>query len=152
MKTTVSEVLEKKGRVVWTIAPAASVYDALKLIADKGIGALVVMDGDRVVGMFSERDYARKVVLEGRWSKETSVSDVMTTSVYYVPPWRTITECMALMTDKHVRHLPVLDNARLVGMISIGDVVKVIISEQEIAIRELEAYVDEALKGRPKKE
>jgi CBS domain-containing protein len=148
MKPLVSQILETKGRNVWSTSPQASVYDALKMMADKGVGALIVMEGDKIVGMFSERDYARKVVLQGRWSKETPVADVMTKAVYCVPTWRTLDECMALMTAKHVRHLPVLEGSNLVGLISIGDVVSAIISEQEFAIQQLEAFVDEALKGR----
>ncbi|MFH1219160.1 MAG: CBS domain-containing protein [Candidatus Eisenbacteria bacterium] len=148
MKVMVSDILEKKGRSVTSIPPQASVYEALKLMADKGIGALVVIDGEQVVGMFSERDYARKIVLQGRWSKETPVADVMTRSVFYVPTWRTLEECMALMTEKRVRHLPVLEEGRLVGLVSIGDVVRAIIADQQFAIQQLEAYVDEALKNR----
>jgi CBS domain-containing protein len=148
MSVTIAEILDKKGSTVWTIAPSSPVYDALKLMADKDIGAVVVTEGEKVVGVFSERDYARKVVLKGRWSKDTPVADIMTASVYHVPPWRTIVECMALMTEKHVRHLPVVDNGKLVGIITIGDVVKAVISQQETAIRELEAYVDEAFKKR----
>jgi CBS domain-containing protein len=150
MKPLVSQILETKGHNVWSTSPQASVYDALKLMADKGVGALIVMDGDKVVGMFSERDYARKVVLQGRWSKETPVADVMTKAVYCVPPWRTIEECMALMTAKHVRHLPVLEGSKMVGLISIGDVVNAIISDQQFAIQQLEAYVDQALKDHQK--
>jgi len=150
MKPLVSQILETKGRNVWSTSPQASVYDALKLMADKGVGALVVMEGDKVVGMFSERDYARKVVLQGRWSKETSVADVMTKAVYCVPTWRTIEECMALMTAKHVRHLPVIEGSKMVGLISIGDVVNAIISEQQFAIQQLEAFVDQALKDHQK--
>ena len=151
MSITIAEVLDKKGNAVWTIAPSAPVYDALKLMSDKDVGAVVVTDGEKVVGVFSERDYARKVVLKGRWSKDTPVADIMTTPVVHVPPWRTIVECMALMTDKHVRHLPVVDGGKLVGIITIGDVVKAVISQQEVAIRELEAYVDEAFKKREEK-
>ncbi len=151
MKMLVSQILETKGRSVSSVPPQASVYEALKLMADKGVGALIVIDGEKVVGMFSERDYARKIVLKGRWSKETPVAEVMTESVYYVPPWRTIDECMALMTDKHVRHLPVLEEGKLIGIVSIGDVVRAIISEQKFAIEQLEAFVDEALKDRQKK-
>jgi CBS domain-containing protein len=151
MKVTVSQLLEKKGHNVSTISQQASVYDALKLLADKDIGALVVTDGAKVLGMFSERDYARKVVLKGRWSKETPVADIMTTRVCFVPPWRTLDECMALMTYERVRHLPVLDGGRLVGVVSIGDVVKEIISEQEFVIQELEGFVDEALKDKQRK-
>ena len=151
MQMTVSQILDKKGRSVWSISPGTSVYDALKLMADKGIGALIVIDGDKTVGMFSERDYARKVVLKGRWSKETPVAEVMTEAVCYVPPWRTLDECMALMTDKRFRHLPVLEEGKLIGIVSIGDVVSAIIAEQEFAIRQLEAFVDEALKNKPQK-
>ena len=151
MKITVAEVLDGKGRDVWTIAPGATVYEALKLIADKGIGALVVLDAGKIVGMFSERDYARKVVLQGRWSKDTPVADVMTPSVYQVTPWVTVVECMEMMTSKHVRHLPVTDRGNLVGIISIGDVVKTIISEQQTALKQLEGFVDEALKDRREK-
>jgi CBS domain-containing protein len=151
MKITVAEVLDGKGRDVWTIAPGATVYEALKLIADKGIGALVVLDAGKIVGMFSERDYARKVVLQGRWSKDTLVADVMTPSVYQVTPWVTVVECMEMMTSKHVRHLPVADRGNLVGIISIGDVVKTIISEQQTALKQLEGFVDEALKDRREK-
>jgi CBS domain-containing protein len=151
MKMLVSEILKTKGSNVWSITPQASVYDALKSMADKGVGALIVIDAGKVVGIFSERDYARKIVLQGRWSKETPVADVMTESVYYVPPWRTIDECMALMTEKHVRHLPVLEDGKLVGLVSIGDVVRAIISEQRFTIQQLEGFVDEALKDKQKK-
>jgi len=151
MMMTVSQLLDSKGHGVLSVSPQTTVYDALKLMAEKGVGALVVLDKGRIVGMCSERDYARKVVLKGKSSKNTPVADIMTTSVCYVPPWRTIDECMALMTDKHVRHLPVLENEKLVGLISIGDVVKAIISEQEFAIKELEAFADVALKDRAKK-
>lgn len=152
MKVTVAQLLDKKGHNVCTISAQASVYDALKLIADKDIGALLVTDGAKILGMFSERDYARKVVLQGRWSKETHVADIMTTRVCFVPPWRTLDECMALMTYERVRHLPVLESGRLVGIISIGDVVKEIISEQEFVIQELEGFVDEALKDKQRKD
>jgi CBS domain-containing protein len=151
MKMLVSEILKTKGSNVWSITPQSSVYDALKSMADKGVGALIVIDAGKVVGIFSERDYARKIVLQGRWSKETPVADVMTESVYYVPPWRTIDECMALMTEKHVRHLPVLEDGKLVGLVSIGDVVRAIISEQRFTIQQLEGFVDEALKDKQKK-
>jgi CBS domain-containing protein len=150
MKITVAEILEAKGRSVWTVSPRTSVYDALKLMADKNIGAVAVLEGERLSGIFSERDYARKIILMGKSSKDTPVADVMTTAVVCVPPWRTIDECMAIMTARHVRHLPVLDEGKLAGLVSIGDVVKVIISEQTYAIQELEAFVDDVLKGRPK--
>ncbi len=146
MKVTVADILATKGRQVWSVTPETTVFDALRQMADKDVGALVVMSGDRIVGIFSERDYAREVILKGKSSKEIPVSEIMTSSVCYVPPWRTVDECMALMTAMHVRHLPVLDDGKSVGIISIGDVVKAIISEQEFVINELEAFVDEALK------
>jgi CBS domain-containing protein len=148
MKVTISKVLQAKGSNVWSVSPDTLVYDALKLMGEKDVGALVVLEGDTVVGMFSERDYARRIMLEGRSSRETRVMDVMSRLVWYVPPWRTIDECMALMTAKRIRHLPVLKDGALVGIVSIGDVVKAVISEQEFAINELEAFVDEALRDR----
>src|SRR5512138_3208188 len=127
----VSDILVVKGRNVWSIEPGTSVYDAMKLMADKGIGALIVGEGERVVGIFSERDYARKVILEGRSSRTTAVRQIMTSHVLYAEPNQTIEECMVIMTDKHIRHLPVLEGGRLIGVISIGDLVKAIISEQQ---------------------
>ncbi len=138
---TVAHLLQVKGSTVWSIAPDATVYDALKLLAEKDIGALVVMEGVKVVGILSERDYARKVVLKGRFSKDTLVKEIMTEAVYYVRPEQSIEDCMALMTTKHVRHLPVLQKDQLVGVISIGDVVKAVISEKEYLIRQLEEYI-----------
>jgi CBS domain-containing protein len=138
---TVSQCLQRKGRTVWTVGPDDSVYEALQLMADKDIGALLVLKEEKLVGIFSERDYARKVILKGRTSKETPVRDIMTTQVVYVQPGYLIEECMALMTERHVRHLPVLQDERLVGVISIGDVVKEIISEQQFVIEQLEHYI-----------
>ncbi|KPL24726.1 MAG: histidine kinase [Phycisphaerae bacterium SM1_79] len=146
---TLSEILDAKGRNVWSVSPQNTAYEALELMADKDVGALVVMDEGKLVGMFSERDYARKVILKGKSSRETAVADVMTKPVCWVHPWSNLNECMALMTNRHVRHLPVLDKDRLVGIVTIGDVVKAIISEQKSVIHELKGYVDEALKGRP---
>jgi len=137
----VSEILSVKGRNVWTVEPKSMVYDAMKLMADKGIGALIVSEGERVVGVLSERDYARKVILEGRSSRTTAVSQIMTSHVLYAGLNHTIEECMVIMTDKHIRHLPVLDGGRLVGVISIGDLVKGIISEQKFRIEQLEKYI-----------
>jgi len=148
MKITLSDVLDAKGHNVWSVSPQSSAYEALELMAEKDVGALVVVDQGKVVGMFSERDYARKLVLKGKSSRETVVADTMTKPVCYVLPWTSLSECMTLMTNKHVRHLPVLDNDKLVGIVTIGDVVKAIISEQESVIHELKSYVDEALKGR----
>jgi CBS domain-containing protein len=130
----------KKGKA-YTIAPTATVFEALQLMADKDIGALIVTDKDKVVGIFSERDYARKVALKGRESKKTTVRELMTRSVYYVTPAHSVEQCMGLMTEKHVRHLPVLDNGKLVGVISIGDVVKTIITDQKLLIEQLEDYI-----------
>ena len=138
---TVKELLREKGRQVWSIAPQATVYEALELMAAKNIGSLVVIEQERVAGMFTERDYARKVVLKGRSSKSTTVGELMTTDVLYVSPDDTIENCMALMTDKRLRHLPVMDSGKLVGLISIGDLVKDIISEQKFIIEQLEHYI-----------
>lgn len=138
---TVTNLLQTKGSAVWSITPDASMLDALKLMADKDIGALVVLEGTQVIGIVSERDYARKVVLQGKTSRETTVREVMTARVFFVRPEQSIDECMALMTQRHIRHLPVLENDRLVGVISIGDVVKTVISEQEFMIAQLEQYI-----------
>lgn len=135
------QVLESKGHDVWTIAPDATVFQALQLMADKDIGALLVLDGSQVVGVFSERDYARKVVLQGKDCTNTPLRDVMSSRVLYVRLDQTVDDCMALMTDKHIRHLPVVDGDRLVGLISIGDVVKSLISEQVFVITQLENYI-----------
>jgi CBS domain-containing protein len=138
---TVKDMLDQKGRDVWTIAPEVQVLDALKIMADKRIGALVVVSGERVVGIFSERDYARKVVLKERTSLNTLVRDVMTSEVFCVRKETTTEECMALMTGKRIRHLPVIEDNRLGGLISIGDVVKSIISDQKITIGHLQDYI-----------
>lgn len=141
MMTTVQQLLQNKGSQVWTIGPEASIYEALELMAEKNIGALVVVDGDNLVGIMSERDYARKVALVGRTAQTTTVRDIMTDQVYYVRPEQTIDECMGLMTGKRIRHLPVLDDDKLAGVISIGDVVKAVISKQEFLIEQLENYI-----------
>lgn len=137
----VRQLLQSKGHNVWSTTPETSVYDALQLMADKNVGALVVMDGERLAGIFSERDYARKVILKGKTSRELSVADIMTTDVVSVRPEQTIVDCMELMTDRHIRHLPVLDAGRVAGVISIGDVVKSIISDQKDTINHLEDYI-----------
>jgi len=139
---TVRQLLRGKGHDVWHIAPDASVYDALMLMAIKEIGSLLVIDGEKLVGIISERDYARKVVLKEKTSMDTPVKEIMTQEVISLRPEQTIQECMALMTDKRIRHLPVLENDRLVGIISIGDVVKAIISQQEFMIEQLERYIE----------
>jgi len=138
---TVSQILQEKDGNTWTIGPQATVFDALKLMADKGIGALVVVEGDAVVGIFSERDYARKVILKGRSSKETPVSWIMTEQVITIDPDTTVEVCMGLMTDRRIRHLPIMEEDRLIGVISIGDVVKAVISEQKYLIEHLESYI-----------
>ena len=137
----VKDILQVKGRHIWSVEPGASVYDAMKLMADKGVGALMVMEETKLVGVISERDYARKVILRGRASRTTQVKEIMTTHVLYANPEQNIEECMALMTDKRVRHLPVMDEDRLVGVISIGDLVKSIIAEQKFIIQQLERYM-----------
>ena len=140
--TAVADILKSKGEgTVHSIGPDDSVYDALQRMADKGIGALLVMEGDRIVGIVTERDYARKIALKGRTSALTHVRDVMTTSVMFVKPSQTSEECMALMTDNRLRHLPVVKDDKLVGLISIGDLVKDIISEQKFVIEQLGHYI-----------
>jgi signal-transduction protein with cAMP-binding, CBS, and nucleotidyltransferase domain len=139
---TVRKVLQAKPGFVWTIRPDATAYEALRVMADKDVGALLVQNSDgKLVGVFSERDYARKVILKGRSSKETLVSELMTDLVYYVSPDHTVNDCMAIMTAKHIRHIPVIDEGSLVGIITIGDVVNSMISEQNITIRDLENYI-----------
>jgi len=138
---TVAEILNSKGREVWAVRPDDTVLDALRTMAERDTGAVVVMDGERLAGIFTERDYARKVVLIGRASRDLAVRDIMTHSVVCVTPDRSISECMALMTEKRLRHLPVLDHKRVVGMVSIGDLVKATIEEQEFTISQLRLYV-----------
>ncbi len=138
---TVMQLLQVKGQDVWSIAPDATVYEALQLMADRNIGAVLVLDKGRIAGIFSERDYARKVALKGKKSRDTPVREVMSSRVLYVRPEQTVEECMAVMTDKRIRHLPVLDGDRLIGMISIGDVVKAIIIEQSFMLEQLENYI-----------
>ncbi len=137
----VADILRTKGHAVWCTQPDSSVFDALKLMAEKDVGALVVTEGTRPVGIFSERDYARKVILAGRTSPNTRVREIMSDKVIYVQPETTIPECMALMTQERIRHLPVIVNDELVGVVSIGDVVKDIITDQDMEIRQLENYV-----------
>lgn len=141
MKTAADILKSKPDQTVHTIRPTASVFDAVKLMAEKNIGALLVMEGEQIVGIITERDYARKTILMGRTSKETPVRDVMTSEVMYVRPSHTSEECMALMTEGRLRHLPVIDGGKLFGLISIGDLVKDIISEQRYIIDQLEHYI-----------
>ncbi len=138
---TVDQMLEGKKQQLLYITPDATVFDALKLMAERDVGALVVLEGEKLAGIFSERDYARKIILLGKSSKETLVREIMTDKVLCVRPEQTVQECMALMTEKRIRHLPVLDNKKVVGVISIGDVVKETISEQKFIIEQLETYI-----------
>ncbi|HEY0857298.1 MAG TPA: CBS domain-containing protein [Albitalea sp.] len=141
MKTVAQILRSKEHQTVYTMGPTASVYDAVALMAEKNIGALVVVEDAKVVGIVSERDYARKVVLMARSSKDTRLAEVMSTPVMYVHPHQTSDECMALMTENRLRHLPVLDGGRLIGLVSIGDVVKATISDQQFIIEQLEHYI-----------
>ena len=138
---TVEAILKEKGRHIWFVAPETTVFDALNLLAEKNVGALLVMEGKSLRGIISERDYARQIILRGRRSRETPVSEIMTRSVLCVTPERTVDECMALMSSKHVRHLPVLENDEVCGIISIGDVVNGVISEKDFHIDQLENYI-----------
>ena len=146
---TVKELLKAKGYDIWAVAPDASVYDALKLMADKNTGAVLVIDASNasagsaggLVGILSERDYARRAIFKGKLPEETPAWEIMTEKVLCVHPDQTVEDCMALMTDKRVRHLPVLEGDQLIGLISIGDVVKAIISEREFMIEQLESYI-----------
>ena len=139
--TTVQQLLDDKGHDVWSIHPDSSVFDAIQLMASKDVGALVVVDDDRPVGIFTERHYARNVILKGKSSPKTRTRDIMTTEVICARPEQTVEQCMAVMTDKRVRHLPVLDQERLVGIVSIGDLVKSITADQNFAIEQLEHYI-----------
>ena len=139
--TYVRQLLKTKGNEIWSIAPQATVYEALQIMSEKDVGALLVVEKENLVGIFSERDYARKVILKERSSKDTTVGELMTREVLYIEPQSTVEDCMALMTAKRVRHLPVLENERLIGIVTIGDVVKQIISDQEFTIQQLERYI-----------
>lgn len=139
--TTIRHILEVKGYDFWTIRPDASVYDALRMMSAKDIGALIVMEDDHMVGILSERDYARKVVLLGKSSRETLVSEIMSKNVYTIHPDQTVEEAMDLMSTHHVRHLPVIENDKVIGIISIGDVVRAIIYKQRQDIKDLESRI-----------
>ncbi len=138
---TVRELLAKKGSQVWSVSPDATVYAALRLMAERNVGAVLVLSGQRLAGILSERDYARQVILKGKASRDTPVHEIMTTRLVTVSPERTIEDCMALMTDKRIRHLPVTSGETLLGVLSIGDVVKAVISEKEFLIEQLEGYI-----------
>ena len=141
IKKSIRHCLSTKGNQIWSINPDASVFDALRLMAEKDIGAVLVLENGKLVGIFSERDYARKIILQGKSSRDTVVSEIMTRRVLCVDVEQSLEDCMILMTEKKVRHLPVLENNRLIGVISIGDVVKEIIAEQGFVIEQLENYI-----------
>jgi CBS domain-containing protein len=138
---TIGTILHHKGASVWTISPQATVFEAIQLLAQKNIGALPVVEGDRLIGIFSERDYTRKVALEGKTSHTTKVREIITTDVATISPHETVEDAMRLMTDKRIRHLPVIDEGRMIGLVSIGDMVNCIISAQSAAIDQMEAYL-----------
>jgi CBS domain-containing protein len=141
MQKTVVNIIDDKGRDIWSIDATKSVYEALEIMADKNVGALVVYSGDTLCGILSERDYARKVILASKVSRKTPVSEIMTPDPVTVAPSDTVASCMQLMTDRRIRHLPVIDNGSLVGLISIGDVVRAVIEEQKFLIDQLERYI-----------
>jgi CBS domain-containing protein len=138
---TVKQLLQGKTKALCTVSPGTPVFEALKQMAEKDIGALLVVENGKLAGILSERDYARKVILHGKSSHDTPVREIMTERVVYVQPKTTVEECMALMTDKRIRHLPVLENDKLIGVLSIGDLVKETISEQQFMIKQLESYI-----------
>jgi CBS domain-containing protein len=137
----VRQLLDRKGREVFSIAPDAAVLEAIRMMAERHVGALLVMQGEQLTGIVSERDYARKVILMGRSSADTPVRDIMTTPVLTVPPEATVEKCMQMMTEHRVRHLPVAEQGRIVGMVSIGDLVKAVIAQQQRQIEQLESYI-----------
>lgn len=141
MSKIISQILKVKGSAVWSIGSDAKIYDALKLMADKGVGALVIIDGDQVVGIFTERDHARKVDLEGLNSQESFVHQVMSTKVCYVTPETSVDEAMSIMTENRCRHLPVMVDEKLIGLASIGDLVKASLDEKDFVIKQLEKYI-----------
>ncbi len=138
---SISGVLHSKGSAVWTISPTATVFEAIRLLAQRNIGALPVMDGDKLVGIFSERDYTRKVALEGKNSRDTRVREIVSSDVISITPESSVEEAMRIMTENHIRHLPVLEHEKLVGFISIGDMVNWTISAQNAAIDQMESYL-----------
>jgi CBS domain-containing protein len=138
---TISEILNQKGTSVWSIGPGATVFEAVQMMADKNVGALLVTEGDKLVGIISERDYTRKVVLKGRSSRQTAVREILSGHVIHATPASTVEECLRLMTDHRIRHLPVLEEERILGVVSIGDLVNWIISAQSTRISQLQTYI-----------
>ena len=143
----ISAILSQKGSDIFTVSPNDSVFDAVSLLAEKNVGAVLVMDGERLVGLFSERDYTRKVMLRGKRSRETKVAEIMSSDLKVVQPREAVGDCLRLMTDKRIRHLPVVDGEKVVGVISIGDLVKWVIDCQSAAIAHLENYISGGYTG-----
>tara|TARA_B110001454_G_scaffold154591_1_gene143896 strand:- start:1169 stop:1603 length:435 start_codon:yes stop_codon:yes gene_type:complete len=139
--TTIAQLLKTKGDQIWSVEPKATIFEALEIMSEKEIGALLVMEDGKLTGIFSERDYARKVILKGKSSKETQVGELMTKKVFYIDSQKTINDCMAMMTAKRIRHVPVIEDNQVMGIVTIGDVVNQIISEQEVTINHLENYI-----------
>tara|TARA_Y100000294_G_scaffold3529_1_gene3767 strand:- start:836 stop:1270 length:435 start_codon:yes stop_codon:yes gene_type:complete len=139
--TTIAQLLNTKGDQIWSVEPKATIFEALEIMSEKEIGALLVMEDGKLTGIFSERDYARKVILKGKSSKETPVGELMTKKVFYIDSQKTINDCMAMMTAKRIRHVPVIEDNQVMGIVTIGDVVNQIISEQEVTINHLENYI-----------
>jgi CBS domain-containing protein len=137
----IGALIDKKGGRVWSLGPTATIYDALAMMAEKGVGALLIVDEGQLLGILSERDYARKVLLKGRSSRDTAVTEIMSSPVVSVSPSQTVEECMHIVTDKRIRHLPVMENGRIVGIVSIGDLVNWVITAQRETIHHLEAYI-----------
>lgn len=144
---SINAVLNQKGRQVWSVPPTATVYDAIQMMAEKNVGALPVLESGQVLGMISERDYTRKVILQGKSSKQTPVKEIMSSNVYTVSPTTTVLEAMRIMTEHHIRHLPVIDDNRMVGLVSIGNLVNWVISAQHAAIGHLEDFIRGAYPG-----
>ena len=139
--TTIAQLLNAKGDQIWSVEPKATIFEALEIMSEKEIGALLVIEDGKLTGIFSERDYARKVILKGKSSKDTPVGELMTKKVFYIDSQKTINDCMAMMTAKRIRHVPVIEDNQVMGIVTIGDVVNQIISEQEVTINHLENYI-----------